>query len=104
MRDCQYSVGRKGLEIPFLLHTGVVVAGDGGGRIIQRCEQILLDVPNTRGTAVQALKDVPDMGTVDLAQALLHKPCGMRFSRNSKRGLGGTKRLGHDLNNFIQTL
>lgn len=87
-----------------MLNTGVIIARNGGRRVEKRREQILLDVPNTRGAALQALKDILDIGTVDLAQTLLHKSFRMMSSRDSQHMLGGAKRLGNNLNDFIQTL
>ena len=51
-----------------MLNLGLIKLPDGSGRVVKACQQIGPDIADFRGIPAQAVKNVLDMGFIQLAE------------------------------------
>ena len=87
-----------------MLHQGRIVAVDGDWGIIQRRQQIFLDVADIGGVVLHAVHDILNMRTVQLQEPGLDHFCRIIVPGNTDRLAGRTYGIHDQLRDLVQHL
>ena len=87
-----------------VLNLGPVIMVNRGRGVVERSQQVCLDVANFGGAPVKPFKAVFDMGLVELEQAAFDNLGWLIFTIHPEKWLCGTNRVMQYLYDFIYAL